>query len=82
MCYIFIKLVGSGIVPRMEVDGVKLREMRLDQGLSQQELAERAGTTREAISMMENGRRAPYPRTMRRLAGALGVSVADLRKRD
>jgi transcriptional regulator with XRE-family HTH domain len=66
----------------MEVDGMKLRELRLDAGLSQQELADRASLTREAISMMETGKRKPYPRTMRKLAGALGVSVADIRKRD
>jgi transcriptional regulator with XRE-family HTH domain len=65
----------------MEIDGVKLRELRLDAGLSQQELAERAGITREAVSMMETGKRSPYPRTMRQLAAALGVSVADIRKR-
>ncbi len=68
---------------RMEVDGVKLRELRLDRGLSQQELADMTGVSRDSISKMETGARPkPYPSTMRRLAGALDVTVADIRKRD
>jgi DNA-binding XRE family transcriptional regulator len=82
VCHVFAKFFGSVIVHRMEVDGVKLRELRLDAGLSQQELADRAGLTREAVSMMETGKRNPYPRTMRKLAGALGVTVAEIRGRD
>jgi transcriptional regulator with XRE-family HTH domain len=78
----FTRIFEAPIVRRMEVDAVKLRELRLDLGLSQKELAERAGVTREAISMMETGKRKPYPRTMRKLSEALGVSVADIRKRD
>jgi transcriptional regulator with XRE-family HTH domain len=66
----------------VEVDAMKLRDLRLDAGYSQAELAERAGLTREAISMMETGKRSPYPRTMRKLADALGVTVADIRARE
>jgi transcriptional regulator with XRE-family HTH domain len=66
----------------MEVDGVKLRELRLDQGLSQEELHEMTGVSRDTISKMETGDRPnPHPRTLRRLASALGVTVADIRKK-
>jgi len=66
----------------MEVDGVKLREVRLDQGLSQEDLHRMTGVSRDTISRMETGDRPnPYPKTLRKLAGALGVSVADIRKR-
>jgi transcriptional regulator with XRE-family HTH domain len=66
----------------MEVDGVKLRELRLDQGLSQEELHQMTGVSRDTISKMETGDRPnPHPRTLRRLASALGVTVADIRRR-
>jgi transcriptional regulator with XRE-family HTH domain len=65
----------------MEVNGMRIRELRLDAGLSQAELAELAHTTRQGISMIERGRRNPQPRTTRRLAEALGTTVAEIRKR-
>jgi transcriptional regulator with XRE-family HTH domain len=66
----------------MEVDGVKLKEMRLDRGLSQEELHEMTGVSRDTISRMETGDRpSPHPKTLRKLAEALGVSVADIRKK-
>jgi len=67
----------------MEVDGVKLREIRLDAGFSQDELHQMTGVSRDTISKMETGDRPnPHPRTLRKLAQALGVSVADIRRRD
>src|SRR5436305_6657646 len=55
--------------------GVLLRRHREWVGLSQEELAERAGVTGQAISALERGeRRHPYPATVRRLAEALGLS--------
>jgi transcriptional regulator with XRE-family HTH domain len=71
------------IVQTMEVDGVKLREARLDAGLSQEDLHRMTGVSRDTISKMETGDRPnPHPRTLRKLAEALGVSVADIRKKD
>jgi transcriptional regulator with XRE-family HTH domain len=47
-------------------------------GLSQEELAERAGLSRRGISDLERGtRRAPYPATVRRLAEALSLNEAE-----
>jgi len=61
---------------------VKLREIRLDRGYSQDELHQMTGISRDTISRLETGDRPnPHPRTLRKLAGALGVSVADIRKR-
>ena len=77
-----MKLFDAPIVRRMELDGMKLREIRLDRGYSQQELADMTGVARDTISKLETGDRPnPYPRTLRKLAEALGVSVADIRKR-
>ena len=55
--------------------GARLRWLRETAGLTQEELASRAGLTRKAISMLERGeRKRPYPHTVRALADALGLS--------
>ncbi|MGY1694746.1 MULTISPECIES: ATP-binding protein [unclassified Geodermatophilus] len=55
--------------------GAHLRRLREAAGLSQEELAELAGVTRNAISALERGeRRRPHPHTVRSLADALHLS--------
>src|SRR5215203_6500912 len=55
--------------------GVMLREYRTTLGLTQEELASRAGLTAKAVSALERGeRKRPYPHTVRALAEALGLS--------
>ncbi len=55
--------------------GARLRWLRETAGLTQEELASRAGLTRKAISMLEHGeRKRPYPHTVRSLADALGLA--------
>src|SRR5579872_5820065 len=57
--------------------GNLLHWYRAEAGLSQGELAERAGLSRRAISDLERGvRRSPYPVTVRRLAEALKLNDA------
>src|SRR6478672_1483101 len=52
----------------------RLRRSRERAGLSQEELAERAGISANAISALERGvRRHPYPATVRALANALDL---------
>ena len=52
--------------------GSLLRALREGAGLSQEELAERAGRSPHAISALERGTRTrPYPHTLRSLATAL-----------
>jgi predicted ATPase/DNA-binding XRE family transcriptional regulator len=54
--------------------GGLLRTLRERAGLTQQELAERAGLTPHGISALERGTRTrPYPHTVRALADALGT---------
>ena len=64
----------------LEVDTQKLRRLRREAALSQQELAELAGTTQETISRLERGHHSARGRTLRRLAGALGVEPKELMK--
>jgi tetratricopeptide (TPR) repeat protein/transcriptional regulator with XRE-family HTH domain len=55
-----------------------LKRLRGAVGLSQAELAERAGLSVKAISALERGeRRRPYPHTLRALAAALRLSAED-----
>ncbi|MDQ4043485.1 MAG: tetratricopeptide repeat protein [Actinomycetota bacterium] len=52
-----------------------LRELREAGGLTQEELASRAGLTAKAVSALERGeRKRPYPHTVRALAAALELS--------
>ena len=55
-----------------------LRAARQRLGLTQRELAARAGTGQGTICKLETLSRAAYPQTLRKLAGALGVTPADL----
>jgi transcriptional regulator with XRE-family HTH domain len=55
--------------------GARLRRFRKYAGLSQQELALRAGLSLNAVNGLERGvRKRPYPHTVRSLADALGLS--------
>lgn len=58
--------------------GANLRKYRLRLGLSQAELAQRAGKKRSAIGNYESGVREPDYDTLAALARALEVSVAQL----
>jgi predicted ATPase/DNA-binding XRE family transcriptional regulator len=58
--------------------GARLRRLREAAGLSQEELASRAGLSAKAISMLERGqRKRPYPHTVRSLADALDLPEAE-----
>jgi transcriptional regulator with XRE-family HTH domain len=61
--------------------GAALREFRLEQGLSQEELAHRAALHPTWISHLESGRENPSWATARRLAAALNVTLAQLAAR-
>ncbi|HEX2739681.1 MAG TPA: helix-turn-helix domain-containing protein [Rubrobacter sp.] len=55
--------------------GPRLRRLREAAGLTQEELASRAGLTAKAVSALERGeRKRPYPHTVRSLAEALQLS--------
>jgi transcriptional regulator with XRE-family HTH domain len=64
------------------VDGERLRELRLERMISQAELAKMADTTQATISNFERGLRTAQPRTVRKLADALGVEPRGLLARE
>lgn len=58
------------------VDAAKLiRRTRESRGLSQKQLAVRAGSTQTAISRLERGQRSPTVRTLRRLLVVMGEDL-------
>lgn len=55
-----------------------LRRIRMDRWITQDELAERSGVSRPMISMLETGSQRGSPRTIPKLADALGVEPKEL----
>ncbi len=55
-----------------------LKRHRILAGLTQQELAERAGMHRASIAALEKTKHPARPRTLKKLADALGVRTQDL----
>ena len=64
----------------MEVDVERLKELRRERVLSLRELEERSGVSYNTIWRIEDGRQGAHHRTIRKLAGALGVKPAELVK--
>ena len=58
--------------------GDRVRELRQKEGLSQEELAFRAGIHRTYIGGIERGERNPGLKNIARLSKALGISLAEL----
>ena len=58
----------------------RLRELRHQRVLSMRELEERSGVSYNTIWRLETGKTGAQPRTIRRIATALGVDPADLVK--
>lgn len=61
-----------------EIFGPHLRELRIDRGLTQSELAERSRTNKMFISKLERGVTTPTLGMLLRLADALDCRIYDL----
>jgi transcriptional regulator with XRE-family HTH domain len=66
----------------MQVDGARLRETRREQALSQRDLHRMTGIAHDSISQLETGKRRAQPKTIRKLADALGVEPKELMKEE
>ena len=67
-------------ISSMEVNVEKLKELRRDRVLSLRELEEVSGVSYNTIWRLEDGRQGAHPRTIRKLAEALGVEASELLK--
>jgi ribosome-binding protein aMBF1 (putative translation factor) len=54
----------------------RIRERRLSAGLTQEQLAAKAGLPQSHISRLESGQHSPTAKTLEKIASALGVSVS------
>jgi len=63
-----------------EVNGQRLRELRVDKALSLRALGERSEVAFDAINKLENGKRPARLATIRKLAEALAVEPKELIK--
>lgn len=64
----------------IQIDGQRLKELRVEQALTLRALGERSGVAYDTINKLELGRRPAHASTVRRLADALGVEPKELMK--
>lgn len=57
---------------------MRMKAARMERGLSQAELAEQVGATRQTIGLIEMGRYNPSLKLCRAICHALGVTLDDL----
>jgi transcriptional regulator with XRE-family HTH domain len=62
----------------MEVNVERLKELRRERVLSLRELEERSGVSYNTIWRIEDARQGAHPRTVRKLAEALGMQPFEL----
>lgn len=60
--------------------GHRLKDLRIQRALTQEELAEKAGIGKNTVNRMERNLTEPHMSTVRKLAGALDVDPAELVK--
>ena len=58
--------------------GERLKQLRKEAGLTQEELAKKVGLKKQNISRYENSHVEPNIRTAKRIADALGVSIEEM----
>ena len=60
---------------------MRLRQLREDATLSARELAEKAGVHENTVLRLEGGKGGAHPRTIRKLAAALGTTPKELKEK-
>lgn len=71
--------MGSDILSKKDVVfGIRLKKFRSKAKLTQEELAEKIGLSRDFIALLETGRRRPSLKTIQKFARVLHVKSSDL----
>jgi len=60
--------------------GWMIREKRIQKGISQQELCEKAGITQTFLSLLEHGKRSPSREVLKKIANVLQEDAVALEK--
>ncbi|MDI1437104.1 helix-turn-helix domain-containing protein [Polyangium sorediatum] len=68
-------MAGNGLE---QIFGQVVREVRIEVGISQEELADRAQLHRTYVSLLERGKRNPSLNVVQALAKALGTTMTRL----
>lgn len=58
--------------------GKRLRDLRAEQGFSQEAFADHCGLHRTAMSLIERGKRIPSLRTLLTVSQGFGISLSEL----
>lgn len=66
----------------MQLNTEALKALRESNGDTQVSLASRAGISETALNQIEQGKAKPRPKTIQKLADALGVPIAAISYRD
>jgi DNA-binding Xre family transcriptional regulator len=77
VCYNHVIVAGE-----IEIIGGRLKRLRRQQALGQQDLERMTGVTQSTISRLETNERPARPSTIRKLAEALGVEPKELMRGD
>lgn len=67
-----------GKILTMPYIGERLKELRIEQAMTQEELAEKAEIGKNTVNRMERNLTEPRPSTLRKLAEALNVEPREL----
>ena len=77
--YVIITRMDSRFI---EVDGAKLRKLRRERALSQQDIERAMGISQATLSYLEQGKRGARASTLRKLAEVLEVAPKELMKEE
>jgi len=68
---------GDGLQKWMDYVSGKIKTLRLEAGLTQEELAKKSGLPQSHISRLEKAKHSPSRSTLEKIAAALGVEVVE-----
>ncbi|WNI16947.1 helix-turn-helix domain-containing protein [Actinacidiphila sp. ITFR-21] len=66
----------------MQTNGLKIRQMRIERGVSLARFATAIGLSGAGLSRIERGSRSPRPETLLKIAVGLGCRISDITIRE